>query len=769
MNQINIPLLCLALLTCTLGCTGESSTQGNNVPLGPSSPPSASNAPPSGSNVPGDTTPDPSPNSTTGGQGTAVASTEGGTQTGTPNVKEIPQGNAVPQSALFECNPQEALSSPAQLRLLGRQEWRRNVGARAGSDAEENPFVALLSHEYATYSQGEEVNAGVLEAYLSVVGEAANPWLSEKGGQVGYGIKGLQGHEALACVHRPEVAQKCLDAFVPLLLERGVLHRKPTRAEVDQLMPYAKRHLGQAKDDPAQRKEAIRHVVSLAWLMVGALHRPELGEDAGDGRRLLTSHEFGQALAYALDGRAAGSLVTDGGLLRPPGFSSREEVHLAEIVRAIEEDRVRDSETIRELVYRYGGGEDEARVDLNLETDRHTSAIGEVIKAHSTEWLGLGVRDFFRQWLGYDAIETMQPRLQPSKTSRFEKDGRDVDRNYQHNINDDRRPQTEAWLVGQMDAVIARVVTGDKDVLRTLLTTDEFYVPSTKLELDAMKKMNRVYDLDGPIEPTRKDRWKVLKNRRGVLTHPAFLASHSGFEENDQAIIHRGKWIRERILCQGVPSLPSGIDASFREGSEGHSATRRHYEQLDFRRECPPAADGGAPTDCTEEEKVDASGKCAGCHRLMNPLGYPFEIYNHAGFVRQTDHGFKPSGGPYLQGKDPAKGPYEGGGSFLQAMPTGDPYLDDPDASLEKDVFVQDALELADLLSQSPHVKRCFVRQTFRYFAGRPETQADACVLSQMEQAYDKKGSFFEMLIALFSSDAFLFRHDLDHEEGGER
>ena len=34
--------------------------------------------------------------------------------------------------------------------------------------------------------------------------------------------------------------------------------------------------------------------------------------------------------------------------------------------------------------------------------------------------------------------------------------------------------------------------------------------------------------------------------------------------------------------------------------------------------------------------------ECAGCHRLMNPLGYPFEIYNHAGYLRATDHGAPP-------------------------------------------------------------------------------------------------------------------------------
>ena len=46
-------------------------------------------------------------------------------------------------------------------------------------------------------------------------------------------------------------------------------------------------------------------------------------------------------------------------------------------------------------------------------------------------------------------------------------------------------------------------------------------------------------------------------------------------------------------------------------------------------------------------------------------------------------------------------------------------------------------------LADSEHVKRCFVRQTFRYFVGRPENLSDACTLTQMEEAYDSNGGSF--------------------------
>ena len=74
---------------------------------------------------------------------------------------------------------------------------------------------------------------------------------------------------------------------------------------------------------------------------------------------------------------------------------------------------------------------------------------------------------------------------------------------------------------------------------------------------------------------------------------------------------------------------------------------------------------------------------------------------------------------------------------------------------------------MSEKFADSQYVKRCFIRQNFRYYMGRNETMADACVLSQMEEAYDRQGSYKEMLTALFTSPAFLERR---HETlGGDQ
>ncbi|MEZ4462657.1 MAG: DUF1585 domain-containing protein [bacterium] len=131
-------------------------------------------------------------------------------------------------------------------------------------------------------------------------------------------------------------------------------------------------------------------------------------------------------------------------------------------------------------------------------------------------------------------------------------------------------------------------------------------------------------------------------------------------------------------------------------------------------------------------ESTDNNPQCTGCHQLMNPIGYTFETYNHAGFLRADDHGKPPSGVSTLE------------------------YMPDPALNGE----VSSIIEFSEKLANSDYAKRCFIRQTFRYFMGRDETLADACTLDAMETAYDESGgSFITMIQTLATQDTFLYRH----------
>ena len=50
-----------------------------------------------------------------------------------------------------------------------------------------------------------------------------------------------------------------------------------------------------------------------------------------------------------------------------------------------------------------------------------------------------------------------------------------------------------------------------------------------------------------------------IPNRKGLLTHPAWLIAHSQNLETDP--IHRGKWIREKLLAGTIPDVPITVDA----------------------------------------------------------------------------------------------------------------------------------------------------------------------------------------------------------------
>ena len=98
--------------------------------------------------------------------------------------------------------------------------------------------------------------------------------------------------------------------------------------------------------------------------------------------------------------------------------------------------------------------------------------------------------------------------------------------------------------------------------------------------------------------------------RLGILTHPTWLVSHS--DAMDNHAIRRGRWIRERLLGGGIPDVPITVDAMLPD--EPHNTLRKRM-------------------------RVTTEDYCWTCHKKMDPLGLPFEMYNHAGLFRTTELG----------------------------------------------------------------------------------------------------------------------------------
>lgn len=655
----------------------------------------------SGTGAPGSST---GPDTPTTGVDTPTTGDTGDTGD-PPEPPPDPSGNRLDQNKLFMCTGAPAMP-PADIRLLDRAEWTRDVGSWDSSDLSRNPLYARAGHRYSTYSDGEEVDASVLGLYLDVVGGAAESWTIGK--YAGGRLRTVWEDPETQCfVVDAAPTAGCLRYFVRRYLERGVLYRPASEAQVDALVAFAETALA-SEAAPEDRPATIKRIGAAAWMTSAALHRPELGAGALDehGRLRLGDWELAQSIAYALSGGPAGAPSVNRSF--NDGFSKGDvDGDLGGFFDAAQDGTIQDPAVIGALVREYIGGVDEERRDLVLDPRD-----GRWWETHSEYWMALGVRSFFREWLDYGDIAAKPPKVEVTATSAWM--GGVAENSYQNQISGIYG--YESTLVYQLDDMIARVLAGDTDVFRTLLTTRNFYTPATagyqegeSSVSNSTAEANRVYNIAEVTAQTREARWKQLpaSERSGVLTHPAWLGAHSLSFENDPNLVHRGKWIRQSLLCQDLPDLPLNVDAALSDESKQQSARQRISEQL------------------------DGDAYCNGCHKLMNPLGYPFEIYNHAGFVRTEDHGGPPDGS-----------------SVLKDMPA--PELDGP---------VKDAIDLSARLADSAYTKRCFLRQTFRYFAGREETYADACTMVAMEAAYDDSdGSFAEALIALFTSDSFQFR-----------
>jgi len=297
-------------------------------------------------------------------------------------------------------------------------------------------------------------------------------------------------------------------------------------------------------------------------------------------------------------------------------------------------------------------------------------------------------------------------------------------------------------LVGAPQGHIAAIVNEDVHVFEELLTSPRFN--SNRFELLAYLKRRYAQDLNAlpperQAEATRRyqeglKHARHLKNetfRAGILTDNSWLIAHSTNDANDP--VHRGIWIRERLLAGVIPELPIGVDAKI---PEDHDRTLR------------------------ERFEVTRVQACWKCHRRFNPLGMPFESFDDRGWIRAARY-FDRTANVYLAVPALDAGQLEKlrRKSDIQVIPvdatgeisgTGEPDIDGP---------VEDARELVHRLARSTRVRQSIIRHAFRYWMGRNEMLSDSQTLIAADQAYIQSGGkFSEVLVSLLTSDSFLYR-----------
>jgi len=226
----------------------------------------------------------------------------------------------------------------------------------------------------------------------------------------------------------------------------------------------------------------------------------------------------------------------------------------------------------------------------SLQTDKGLAM--QVDRMISSPGIESGVRAFFFDMLGLDQFDTL------SKDAKF----------FPRFTPDAKRDAPEQTLRTIVDHVINR--QGD---YRDLFTTRHTFMTRA---LAALYGVPLVETTDN----ARPMRWLPYTYpegdpRAGILSQASFVALYSGAGRTSPTI--RGKNFRLNILCQIVPPPPPNVDFSLIQ-------------------------DITNPKFKTVRDRLTAhrtNPTCAGCHRLMDPVGLAFENFDSASGFRTTENG----------------------------------------------------------------------------------------------------------------------------------
>jgi hypothetical protein len=219
-----------------------------------------------------------------------------------------------------------------------------------------------------------------------------------------------------------------------------------------------------------------------------------------------------------------------------------------------------------------------------------------------------------------------------------------------------------------------------------------------------------IYKVPPPAHEYDRVEFPADQQRSGLLGQALFLTLTSKLD--DTAPTARGLFVREQFLCQHVPPPPPGVDTNLPAITEARPVTNR------------------------ERLAMHTTNKtCAGCHHLIDPIGFGLENYDAIGVYREKQ---KLLFYPEWHGAEPKRPkPKE---VLLPLDISGQV------AGLPQPQF-SSPRELGEALARTPQCQECVVKQVFRYMSGRMDTPADVPRIRQALEDFQNSGFHFKELV----------------------
>jgi hypothetical protein len=185
--------------------------------------------------------------------------------------------------------------------------------------------------------------------------------------------------------------------------------------------------------------------------------------------------------------------------------------------------------------------------------------------------------------------------------------------------------------------------------------------------------------------------------RAGLVTQISFLALHSTPGRSSPTI--RGKALRTVLLCQKVPDPPGNVNFNLVQDTKNPNF-KTARQRLDAHRTAPT---------------------CAGCHKLIDPIGLGLEQFDSLGEYRPAENGAQ------------------------------------IDASGELDgVKFTDAATLGKVLHDNPATPSCLVSRLYTYAAGRQAEKGEVEWMKFLNADFASNGYRLpDLMRTIVTSDAF--------------